>query len=187
MLDSHHLCDYRSMRDEDIWPFVETARLDLLPLPGEAAGALMANDRVRAAELIGADLEDDWPLPDLEDVLPLQRLATPSAAAYGIWLVVDRETATVIGDVGFMGPPGEDGDVEIGYSVSAVHRRKGVAREAVGGLVGWAFEQPDVSAVRARCDPDNTVSVRVLERNGFEPAGEEGGRRRFIRRRPPSR
>jgi [ribosomal protein S5]-alanine N-acetyltransferase len=184
MLDTCHLCDYRSM-DEDIWPFVETARLDLLPLPGEAAGELMAGDRTRASELIGADLEDDWPLPDLEDVLPLQRLATPAAAAYGIWLVVDRETATVIGDVGFMGPPGSDGDVEIGYSVSAAHRRQGVAGEAVGGLVEWAFEQPDVMLIRARCEPDNAASIRVLEANGFAPDGQEGGRRRFVRHRPP--
>lgn len=174
------------MEQDDIWPFVETARLDLLPLPGEAAGALTAGDRVRAAELIGADLEADWPLPDLEDVLPLQQLAAPAAAAWGIWLVVDRETATVIGDVGFMGPPGDGGEVEIGYSVSAAHRRKGLAGEAVAGLLGWAFEQPDVAAIRARCDPDNTASRRVLERNGFAPAGEERGRLRFVRHRPPS-
>jgi len=174
------------MWDEDIWPFVETPRLDLLPLPGEAAGALMAGARDRARELIGAELAEDWPLADLEDVLPLQRLATPSAAAYGIWLVVDRQTATVIADVGFMGPPGDDGDVEIGYSVSASHRRQGVAGEAVAGLVSWAFGQPDISVIHARCEPDNAGSIRVLEGNGFTADGVEGGRRRFVRHRPPS-
>jgi ribosomal-protein-alanine N-acetyltransferase len=188
VLDANHLCDYRSVSDDvdDIWPFVETQRLDLLPLPGEAAGVLMAGDRERASELIGADLEDDWPLPDLEDVLPFQRLATGSAAVFGIWLVVDRETARVIGDVGFMGPPDADSVVEIGYSVSAAHRRSGIASEAVAGLLEWAFEQPDVAAVRARCDPDNAASLRVLERNGFTPDGEEAGRRRFLRHRPTS-
>jgi ribosomal-protein-alanine N-acetyltransferase len=186
MLESHHLCDYRSVSDEDIWPFVETARLDLLPLPAEAAGVLVEGDREAASQLIGADLAGDWPLPDLADVLPFQRLATASAAAFGIWLVVDRETATVIGDVGFMGPPGAGGDVEIGYSVSAAHRGRGVASEAVAGLAGWAFEQTEVSTIRARCEVQNVASMRVLERSGFTPDGEEGGRRRFVRHRPPS-
>jgi hypothetical protein len=37
----------------------------------------------------------------------------PSGASpWGIWVIVDREADVVVGDIGFFGPPGEDGTVE---------------------------------------------------------------------------
>ena len=56
--------------------------------------------------------------------------------------MIERETATVVGDVGFIGPPGEDGAVE------------------------------HVHVVVAGCDPQNVASIRILERLGFTLTGE---------------
>jgi RimJ/RimL family protein N-acetyltransferase len=61
----------------------------------------------------------------------------------------------VIGDVGFVGPPGEDGVVEIGFSVIPSYRGRGIATEAVRALSRWGLSQPTVLSILARCEPGN--------------------------------
>jgi ribosomal-protein-alanine N-acetyltransferase len=147
---------------------VTTDQLELRPLPVAAARAL-PDDRKVAGRLIGAVVPNVWPLPDLLDVLPLHE------PPFGIWVMVEQETETVVGDIGFIGPPDESGTVEIGYSVIPDRRRRGYATEAARGLVAWAMEQPGVRAVTATCEPGNVGSVRTLERAGFARTAEENG------------
>ena len=154
---------------------VRTGRLELRPLPPPAAAAL-PEDRARAAELIAATLPADWPGVDLLDVLPMQAGASPETERFGVWLIVEQESSTVVGDIGFFGPPGADATVEIGYSVVSGRRRRGYASEAASAVVIWALAQPEVSAVVARCDAGNDGSVRTLERAGFARAGADGDR-----------
>jgi ribosomal-protein-alanine N-acetyltransferase len=121
-------------------------------------------------------LADGWPLPDLLDVLPLQAGASPEAEPYGVWVVIERSSGTIVGDAGFTGPPAADETIEVGYSIVADRRGRGYATEAVRALVEWALRQPDVTAVVAGCASDNTPSIRVLERVGFmrtDPNGDE--------------
>src|SRR5439155_15159339 len=141
---------------------VTTARLELRPLPAAAAGAL-PDDRGTAARLLGVPLLSEWPQADLLDVLPLQAAADPDDEAFGVWVMIERESSTVVGDIGFLGPPGADRTVEIGYSVVPARRRRGYASEAARALVGWALAQPEVGAVVAGCDSDNLASTRILE------------------------
>jgi ribosomal-protein-alanine N-acetyltransferase len=150
------------------------ARLELRPLPAAAAAAL-AGDRNLAAALLGATLPPDWPQDDLRDILPILAAADSSPAGFGAWVVVERDTNTVVGDAGFLGPPGGDGIVEVGYSVLPDRRRRGYATEAVAALVGWALARDEVREVIARCDPDNVGSIRVLEVSGFRRTGAVGG------------
>jgi [ribosomal protein S5]-alanine N-acetyltransferase len=144
---------------------VTTEQLELRPLPVAAARALF-DDPKTAGRLIGAVVPSDWPLPDLKDVV--DRHQPP----FGIWVLVERETDTVVGDIGFHGPPDESGTVEIGYSVLPERRRRGYATEAVRALTSWALEQPGVRAVTASCEPTNIGSIRALERAGFTRVGE---------------
>ena len=59
-----------------------------------------------------------WPQDDLLDVLPMQAAAGVDAERFGVWLMIERDTNTVVGDVGFLGLP-DDGLLEIGFSVTA--------------------------------------------------------------------
>jgi RimJ/RimL family protein N-acetyltransferase len=81
---------------------------------------------------------------------------------------------------GFKGPP-RGGVVEIGYGVVAEFQRRGLATEAVAGLVRWAQAHPGVQMVAAHTLPELTASIRVLEKNGFMQRGapEEEGAIRF--------
>jgi len=157
---------------------LHTARLELRPLPAAAARALPA-DRETSARLLGAELSAQWPHSDLLDVLPLQGASTLETAPYGVWVLIERGSRTVVGDAGFVGPPGEDEAIEIGYSVVPDRRGRGYATEAVSALVAWALEQPGVRAVVASCAADNTPSVRLLERLGFRRTGVEAEQLRW--------
>ena len=139
---------------------ITSGQLELRPLPLDAARVL-PDDRKTAGRLIGALVPETWPSPDLVGILDRHELP------YGIWVMVDPDTATVVGDIGFHGPPDETGTVEIGYSVVPERRRRGYATEAARALAAWALEQPGVKTVTATCEPGNAGSIKTLERAGF--------------------
>lgn len=108
----------------------------------------------------------------------------PDSVGWTLWYIVLPEDSSgnpvVIGDIGFKGPPGPDGTVEIGYSVLSEYQGEGYATEAVAGLVSWAFSHPMIERVIAETYPELTPSVRVLEKNGFRYIGA-GSEERVIR------
>jgi ribosomal-protein-alanine N-acetyltransferase len=157
---------------------VHTERLELRPLAQAAAAALL-HDRTTAALELGAELPDGWPHADLVDVLPWQAAAAPGEEHFGVWVIIERDTGRLCGDIGFLGPPGPDGAIEIGYSVVPSCRRRGYATEAARALVGWALSRPDVRSVVAHCDTDNVASVRILEGLGFTRDGMVDGQLRW--------
>jgi RimJ/RimL family protein N-acetyltransferase len=58
---------------------------------------------------------------------------------------------------------------EIGYWLSEIHWGKGIATEAVGAMVKFAFEQTQWLRLFASIFENNFASMRVLEKNGFTP------------------
>jgi ribosomal-protein-alanine N-acetyltransferase len=83
--------------------------------------------------------------------------------------VVRAFDGLVVGSIGFFGPPAaaDDGvsEAEIGYGLVADARGRGVATEAVAGLL--AHTDRIGVRVRASVEPGNTPSVRVLAKCGF--------------------
>jgi ribosomal-protein-alanine N-acetyltransferase len=157
---------------------VVTDRLELRPLSARAAAALL-HDGADAVRELNVRIPEGWPHPDLLDILPRQAAATPDVECFGVWVMIERESGTVVGDIGFHGPPDDHGTIEVGYSVVPSRRRLGFASEAAQGLVEWACGQQSVRIVVARCDPDNVASIGTLERTGFRRTGEENGQLRW--------
>jgi RimJ/RimL family protein N-acetyltransferase len=87
---------------------------------------------------------------------------------YDVWMVIHRAEMRIIGDIGFKGPPDEEGSIEIGYGIIEAERRKGYCYEAVKSLVEWAFLQNEVNRIKADCLSDNIGSIRILQELGFE-------------------
>jgi RimJ/RimL family protein N-acetyltransferase len=83
--------------------------------------------------------------------------------------VVRAYDGLVVGSIGFFGPPAPAADgvpeVEIGYGLVEDARGRGVATEAVKGLL--AHTDRLGVRVRASVAPDNTPSVRLLATCGF--------------------
>jgi len=155
-----------------------TDRLELKPLPVKAAAAL-PEDREMVGRALGSQLSEEWPDPNLFDVLRRHAGASVDTECFGVWVMIERSSGTVIGDIGFHGPPDDQGTVEIGYSVVPSRRRRGYATEAAGALVEWARSQPNTNVILAGCDPNNVPSIRTLERVGFRRTGEANGEIRW--------
>ena len=96
------------------------------------------------------------------------------------YVIVRRSDGLAVGDAGFFGPPGADGEVEIGYALVPRARGFGLAGEAVTLLIEWALAQPGVRALAARVDPDNAASLRLLDRLGFLADGRSDPYLRYV-------
>lgn len=84
---------------------------------------------------------------------------------YAIWMI-ELKDGTHIGEVCFKGLSA-DGITEIGYGISEEYQNNGYATEAVSAALEWAFSHPEVTAVEAETNSDNTASIRVLEKSRF--------------------
>jgi ribosomal-protein-alanine N-acetyltransferase len=83
-----------------------------------------------------------------------------------------RTSGDPIGSIGFKGPPGDDGVVEIAYAVEPDHQGNGFATEATLAITAWALGDIRVRIVRAHTLPEKNASTRVLTKSGFKFLGE---------------
>jgi RimJ/RimL family protein N-acetyltransferase len=98
--------------------------------------------------------------------------AANSSGAADVAADSGEATTVVIGIAGYKGPALDDGSVEIGYSVLPAFQRRGLATEAVLGLVDRAFESESVERVLAHTLPHLEPSIGVLCKAGFSFEGE---------------
>jgi [ribosomal protein S5]-alanine N-acetyltransferase len=112
------------------------------------------------------------------DVSPqwLARLRAAASEPADPWTygfgVVHPDGGSVIGSVGFKGPPDADGTVEVAYGIVPDFRGNGYATEAASAAVEFAFATGRVSVVRAHTLPTPNASTRVLAKCGFQHVGE---------------
>jgi RimJ/RimL family protein N-acetyltransferase len=156
-------------------------RLELVPLTPACIEALLAGERTRATALLGASLPQGWPDEQTARFLGtrLEQLERePAAAEWGVRGAVRRAEATLVGHIGFHGPPGVNGlaragALELGYTIFPGFRRRGYALEAASGLLAWALQAHGVGSFLASVAPDNDASLGLVERLGFRPIGEQ--------------
>ena len=154
---------------------IETENLQLIPC-GPSHLATVLEDKKRLEPLLGASVPDNWPVfPGAVPHIYEKLRADPSAVGWWSYLFVHTEDRTLAGDGGFKGRPNGAGEVEIGYALVPEYRGRGLATEAAGGLVRWAFSHPEVVAVGAETLPDGQASIGVLEKLGMRSAGAADG------------
>jgi ribosomal-protein-alanine N-acetyltransferase len=140
---------------------IRTERLDLVPVEPPDAHAVLSGER--RPEWAG-----DYPTEgDLVIASLISETSVVRTDAYVPYKIILRASGQVIGGCGFLGPPDSTGSVEIGYGLAPSQRGKGIATEAVKGLVDQAWRDPVVKLVFAFTDKDNEPSQGVLRRAGF--------------------
>lgn len=148
-----------------------TARLRLVPATPALCDLELAHQD-RLAEALDVGLPEDWPPEHHAGRLGFSRNALDAPGAAGWWLhyivFTEARRPTLVGVTGYKGPP-SDGVVEIGYSVVASWRRRGIATEATGALVETACQR-GAEVVVAHTLPHLEASIGVLRKLGFEPA-----------------
>ncbi len=84
-----------------------------------------------------------------------------------LWTVISKAENKMVGDLCFVGEPNANGEVEIGYGTYDEFQNRGFMTEAVGGMIEWAKQQPEVKAIIASTDKTNSASYSVLLKNNF--------------------
>ena len=141
---------------------VRTDRLVLRPLSSARARTIVDGGRE-------ADWAPDYPTAGDVVVAGLVSGRQDLPGVWGPWEVRTRPDGLLVGGAGFHGPP-VDGAVEVGYGLAASWRGRGLAREAVAGLLDLARSE-GVDRVIAHVDRQNLASVRLLAALGFEAQG----------------
>lgn len=148
-----------------------TSRLQLFILKRPFLEAFVYS-RTAFSRLIALSVPDEWPVsPEIFPFVLSQLDASPQMANWLPWVIVDRQTDSVVGDAGFKGAPDDCGGCEIGYSIISSFRQRGYATEAVGSILTWARRNPHIRTIRAEALESNVSSQRVLEKHGFLFAG----------------
>lgn len=157
-----------------------TERLELVP----ATPAILAadsGDRTGLARLLDATIPAGWPPPLLDDATLAEFIRIQSEGSdphFCSWYwILDRHgyaERTLIGSGGSASQPGTSDTVMIGYSVLDEFQGRGYATEALRHMIPVLFRDPDVTKIVATTYPELKASIRVLEKNGFLPAGTDG-------------
>ncbi|QIK74821.1 GNAT family N-acetyltransferase [Nocardioides piscis] len=139
-------------------PTVTTQRLALVLITPDEAARMRAGERA-------ATWHPDYPRRDDLAAAGMVRSDDP----WGPRHIMRSFDDVVFGSVGFFGPPSpgpdQDPEVELGFGLVADARGRGVATEAVRGLL----VHTDALGVRVRASvsPTNAASLRVLAKTGF--------------------
>ena len=85
------------------------------------------------------------------------------------WGIVHQEV--LIGTCTLHGIDQDNARAELGYMLARAHWGQGLASEAVGLAIDYAFTTLGLRRLEADIDPRNLASQKVLERLGFERDG----------------
>jgi RimJ/RimL family protein N-acetyltransferase len=171
---------------------LQTPRLELVAATPDTLRADLVG-RKQLAEALNVDVPDAWPPINWERE-PIEYLIDwmqkrPDAPGWFAWYCLlpspsgrgvgsegcaqarCHKQHTLIGGLGFLGPPNTLGETAVGYSLLSTYHRQGYCPEALAALLDWAFAHADLKTLVVRTIRNHRPSIRVAERLRFEFAG----------------
>jgi [ribosomal protein S5]-alanine N-acetyltransferase len=143
-----------------------TDRLTIIPCTIEMMRAIVIAPQ-DLSMFIGATIPRGWPEADLVEALPYfvsELEKDPQAYVWLVWIIISKTDNVLIGSIGFRGKPNSGGTIELGYGILPEYRNRGFAFEAAQALVNWAKKMDGVKKITAECAPENSPSVRILDK-----------------------
>ena len=104
-------------------------------------------------------------LSEIEEFIRQDAPVTPHTVGAWLQLAVCLPDDSMIGDIGIHFSDADQ--IEIGYTLSPERQGNGYAREAVRGVVDYAFRVWKKHRITASVDPENVRSIRLLTSLGF--------------------
>lgn len=126
----------------------------------------------RLAEAMGAiGVAEGFP------VFPEELAHKPSinfefSQGFGLYYLVHRTDGLLIGSAGLYGPPDALGEVQAGFSIVPSYRRKGLASEALKGLIDFCRASGMVKAIVTNTLAGDEASGGVMLLVGLRPEGQ---------------
>ncbi len=106
-------------------------------------------------------------LDDAREIIEERYLTAYERLGFGIYLTLLRDTSIPIGICGLVKRNGLD-DVDIGYAFLPRYWSKGYASEAALAVLAYARGTLGMKRILGITTPDNTSSIRVLEKIGLK-------------------
>lgn len=150
--------------------YLETERLKLLPLNGSQL-RLITSDVPEFEKNIGYRYDGEAMEGVIHYIFKKQieavEASEPNHLCNTFWMLALKDEPVIIGSMCFKNPPTEEGSVELGYGINMNYGSRGYMTEAIGALINWGFQQPEVRKIVAQIDKDNIASRKVVEKNGL--------------------
>lgn len=141
---------------------LETERLILRPLDKNDIDAVYAMRRDAA---IMKFIREPQNLNETIDWIELVS-SRWRAEKIGFCAMIEKKTENFLGWCGIWKLK-ETGDFEIGYATAEIAWRKGFATEAARKFLDYGFTNLDCESISAVARPENTASIRVMEKLGM--------------------
>lgn len=142
---------------------LETPRLVLREMtPDDAEAAFLLNSDPEVLRYTG-----DEPFESIQEARDfLEKYPSYKTYGFGRWAVILKDTGDYVGWCGLKYTPELD-EYDIGYRLMKKHWGSGFASEAAEACVKLGFQQFNMQTIVGRVMPENTASVRVLEKIGL--------------------
>ena len=129
-------------------------------------------DAPEAFELMNDPEVRRWnPTRDCPDLATAEQWCRDGAdwsdGTHATWHAVDRRTGRMVGNASLFAIDTDDLVAKIGYRVLPSARGRGVARQMVDAVTGWAFVSRGLMRVQVEHSIHNEASCRVADAAGF--------------------
>lgn len=91
---------------------------------------------------------------------------------YGMWLVFEKKTGTLIGRAGVEHREELNGDMELGYAIRTSFQHQGYAYEVCQAIVEYAKEELQASLLHCLIEKGNNISEKLAQKLGFSYCGD---------------
>jgi ribosomal-protein-alanine N-acetyltransferase len=97
----------------------------------------------------------------------IQKIIDSETNNEGITWAITLKTDKLIGTIGFWNIQKEHYRAELGYILHPDYWGKGIMQEALSEVIDYGFKVMKLHSIEANVNPENTASIKLLERNGF--------------------
>ncbi|GGH80870.1 ribosomal-protein-alanine N-acetyltransferase [Pullulanibacillus pueri] len=87
------------------------------------------------------------------------------------WAIRDKETGTFYGTGGFYKMDLKNEKAELGGEILKNHWNKGIATEAIKGMLAFGFEGANLNRITALVSPKNSAAQALIKKSGFTYEG----------------
>ncbi len=103
----------------------------------------------------------------------LRHIGMWSLMGFGFWAIVDKVSGQFLGEAGFHEmrralTPSIENSMEAGWGLIPSVQGRGYASEALDAMWSWATTNHGGVPVTCIIDEQNTASIRLAERHGFQ-------------------
>jgi len=84
------------------------------------------------------------------------------------WAIIEKETNVFMGYIGFWRMDKENCRAEVGYTLLPQFWGQDFMTEALQEVVNFGFNDLNLHSIEANCNPENIISMKLLEKIGFK-------------------